>query len=457
MLFRRTLPRARRADVLLAACVTLALTLGPSGPATAEVIPDIEPLPQPLRLQHAVEAVHAMHPRVQQVRARREEAEAELDAARAEGDLRIDARLEARWVEPNDQVVDDRNNDSRATLVARKLLSDFGHSRAREEAGASAVEAARQEEWLAFARHRLEVLERYFDVVLADLAFARDTEAMAAAFVTLERLEERNERGQVSDIDLFEAEAEYQEYFTQRQRSLYRQQRSRAELAEALNHRGRAPADVLAPPLPLDLPEVPDLRSLLAELEADSPALAAQRYRVEAASGEVQAARSERRPRLYAEAETGYWNRDFGGDRNPFAAGLVLEVPLYVGRRSDARVGRAVAQRRQAEADRDQALIEARNRVRELVHEIQTLHVQRDEALSRMDYRDLYISRARYLYEMEDEADLGDSMVQQSAAAHFNARTEFELALAYERLALLTGREDLSPFAAEATAFGGTP
>ncbi len=447
--------RGRRAGALLTACLVLAV--GTGGPASAEVVPDIEPLPQPLRLQHAIEAVNAMHPRVQQARARREAAEAELEATRADRDLRVDARLEARWIEPNDNIADDRNNDSRATLVARKLLSDFGHSRAREEAGASALEAARQEEWLAFARHRLEVLERYFDVVLADLAFARDTEAMAAAFVTLERMQERNELGQVSDIDLFEAEAEYQEHFTQRQRSLYRQQRSRAELAEALHHRGRPPADVLGPPLPLDLPELPELRSLLADLESGSPALAAERQRVEAATGRVQAARSESRPRLYAEAETGYWNREFGGDRNPFAAALVLEVPLFEGRRGDARVGRAVAQRREAEAERDQAMLRARNRVRELVHEIRTLEVQRDEALARMDYRDLYISRARYLYQMEDEADLGDSMVQQSAAAHFNARTEFELALAYERLALLTGREDLSPFAADATAFGGTP
>ena len=63
-----------------------------------------------------------------------------------------------------------------------------------------------------------------------------------------------------------------------------------------------------------------------------------------------------------------------------------------------------------------------------------------------MDYRELYIDRARYLYDIEDQADLGDSMVQQSAAAYFNARTEVDLALTYERLALLTGRPELSPF-----------
>ncbi len=63
-----------------------------------------------------------------------------------------------------------------------------------------------------------------------------------------------------------------------------------------------------------------------------------------------------------------------------------------------------------------------------------------------MDYRELYIDRARALYDLEEAADLGDSMVQQSAAAHFNASTEYSLALAFERLALMVGDRSLSPF-----------
>lgn len=130
----------------------------------------------------------------------------------------------------------------------------------------------------------------------------------------------------------------------------------------------------------------------------------------------------------------------------------MLEIPLYEGRRQDSRVGHAVAARQRAEADMGQTRIEVRNRLRELYHEAQALRMQRDEAEWRMDYRQLYIDRARYLYDIEDQADLGDSMVQQSAAAYFNAQTELELAMVYERLALLTGRRDLSPFRLAGTA-----
>ncbi|WP_018880854.1 TolC family protein [Thioalkalivibrio sp. ALE30] len=410
---------------------------------------DAGPLPNPMRVGDALERVDALHPRVRAARAEREQARAELEATRAERDVSVNARLEARWIEPNDQIEDRSRNDSRAAIVARKLLSDFGQSHARESASEQRLVAARQHEELAHARHRIHVLERYFDVLLADLAFARDTEAMAAAYVSKERAEERNQRGQVSDIEVFRLESEYQTLRVQRTRALQNQARTRAALAEALNRPDRRVRTVLAPMLPLDLPELPDLDTLLAELDNTSPRLLAERRQVEAASREVAASRVQRRPRLYAEAESGWWNRDLGGgDRNPFAAGLVLEIPLYEGRRHDSRVGQAVAARHRAEAELGQARIEARNRLRELHDEIRALRTQRDEAAWRMDYRELYIDRARYLYDIEDQADLGDSMVQQSAAAHFNASTEYQLALAYERLALLSGRDELSPFRA---------
>ncbi len=448
--------RLRIATPLLASLVALGVALFPAtGGALdtpADGVIDPEPLPDPLRLQSALAAVDALHPQVRRARAEREIAEQELAGTQAGRDVTVNARLEARWIEPNDLAPDQSRNDSRATIVARKLLSDFGQSNAREAASTQRLEAAREMEVLAHARHSLHVMERYFNVLLADLGFARDTEAMAAAFVSKERAEERAQRGQVSDIEVFRLESEYQTLRVQRQRALQNQRRARDELAEALNRPGERIRTVLAPALPLDLPELPGLDDLMAELDSANPTLAAERLQVEAAARGVDAARAQRRPRLYAEAETGYWNREFGGDRNPFAAGLVLEVPLYEGRRQDSRVGHAVAARQRAEADLGQARIEARNRLRELYHEAQALRMQRDEAEWRMDYRQLYIDRARYLYDIEDQADLGDSMVQQSAAAYFNAQTEFELAMVYERLALLTGRSDLSPFRLAGTA-----
>ncbi|AHE99416.1 TolC family protein [Thioalkalivibrio paradoxus] len=410
-----------------------------------------DPLPQPLRLEAALAAIDAEHPALVSARALRARAEQALEGEHSRSDLTIDAHLEARWIEPNDHAPDDGNDDSRALLTARKLLSDFGQNRSRVAAGEREVDARVADEAIAHARHRLAVMGRYFDVLLADLAFARDTEAMASAFVSLERARDRNELGQVSDIDLFQLESEYQTARGQRLRALQTQRRSRAALAEALNRPGQAPAQVLGPMLPLDLPALPDLDRLLATVDAQNPELLVRRAEVEAARHRADAARAMNRPRLSAELQAGAWAREFGGDRNPVAASLILEIPLYQGRGRSAALGEATADRHLAEADLAQAMIEARNTARDLFYEIEALLVQRDEALARMDYRELYIDRARALYDMEETTDLGDSMVQQSAAAHFNAATEYALALAFERLALLLGDPSLSPFPPDAS------
>lgn len=416
--------------------------------AVPDLVDAADPLPQPLRLQAALAAVDDSHPSIRRARALRERAEQDLVAELAAGDLTVDARLEARWIEPNDRVSPDLdgNNDSRALLVARKLLTDFGQTSGRVSASRHLAASALAEEQAAYDRHRLDVLTRFFDVLIADLAFARDNEAMASAFVALNRARERSRLGQVSDIALFEMESRYQTARGQRLRAQQEQRRTRAELAEALNRPGEAPAQVLAPALPLALPELPDLARLVAAVETQGPELMVRRTQLEAAQRRTEAARALNRPRVSAEVQLGTWEREFGGERNPVTAALVLEVPVFQGRQRSAAVGRATAERHFAEAELAQALIEARTAVRSLYYEIEALLIQRDEAAARMDYRELYIDRARALYDMEEQADLGDSMVQQSAAAHFHAATEFQLALAFERLALLLGDPSLSPF-----------
>ena len=405
-----------------------------------------EPLPQPLRVESALALIDADYPSLRRARALRERAERELEAEQAASDIELEARLEARWIDPNDRVPVEGSDDSRAVVNARKLLSDFGHSSNRIAASQRQADLSLAEEELSHARHRLGVLQRYFDVLLADLAFARDNEAMASAFVSLNRARERNDLGQVSDIDLFELEARYQTARGTRLRALQEQRRTRAELGEILNRPGEAPAQVLGPALPLALPELPDIGSLLEAVDRQSPEIAIRRGEVEVSQRRVAAARTQHRPRLSVEAQVGTWAREFGGDRNPAAVGLVLEIPLYQGRRLGAAVGQATAERHKAQADLDLAMTEVRSAVRDLFYEIEALLIQRDEVTARMDYRELYIDRARALYDMEEAADLGDSMVQQSAAAHFNAATEYALALAFERLALMVGDRSLSPF-----------
>jgi outer membrane protein TolC len=143
------------------------------------------------------------------------------------------------------------------------------------------------------------------------------------------------------------------------------------------------------------------------------------------------------------------------GSRDPLAAGLVLDIPLYSGRRVDASVARQQAELYDTQARIRQHELDLRQAVLETWLEIQRLSTRREQARVRSDYRELYLDRSRALYELEVQTDLGDSMTQWSAAMLFAAQAEFELALAWERLALLTGQPAFSPvYAAGAM---GTP
>lgn len=131
------------------------------------------------------------------------------------------------------------------------------------------------------AAQRLEVLARFLDVLLADLAFSRYDEAMAVAYIQFDRASVRRELGQFSDLAVLELESTYQEILHERAASQIGQQFSRTLLAQALNRPGYLPRELLKPDLP-PLPDpLPEAQALLDEALHQNGAL---RVRMEDAS-----------------------------------------------------------------------------------------------------------------------------------------------------------------------------
>ena len=122
---------------------------------------------------------------------------------------------------------------------------------------------------------RLEILERFLDVLLADQGFARYSEAMAVAYVQLDRASVRRELGQVGDLRVAELDATYQDVRQRRAGSEAAQRLTRALLAQAMDSPEVLPRDLTAPELPA-LPDAPPaLDAVVAAAQADNRALAA--------------------------------------------------------------------------------------------------------------------------------------------------------------------------------------
>ncbi|MGM0677596.1 TolC family protein [Ectothiorhodospira marina] len=412
-------------------------------------------LPRPLTLVDALEQASPTHPRLIQGQARQRSAEADRALAGSRDDLEIGLQLTPRWIEPNDRAPIDRHDDSRALLQARKTLYDFGRTRHQQAAAETTLRGETLTLTDTRAQRRLEIMRGYFQVLLADLTYARDNEAMAVEFVELNRLRERHALEQISDIDLMARENRYQAARIQRHASLQRTRAARQQLALILGYPDDIPDRLRQPDLPGNDRDLPDLEALWNIAGHHNPQLRALRLEVEAAGQRVAAQRAEGRPLLHAEAEAGWWSREFGGDRNPLALGLVLDIPLYSGGRVDAATAREQAQRLEARGDLAEAEYALRQDVLETWQRIQHLTTRREQAQVHADYRDLYLDRSRSLYEMEVATDLGDAMTRQSEALLLTAEIEFLLALAWERLALLTGQPGFSPLESSLPALTG--
>ncbi|MEA1051432.1 hypothetical protein U5801_16695 [Lamprobacter modestohalophilus] len=133
--------------------------------------------------------------------------------------------------------------------------------------GARDNDAERDVAWSALLSstdaQRLEITQRFYDVLLADLSFARDNEAMAVAFIQFDRAEAREALGQFSPLRTAELQADYQLIRRQRAASEAAQRVTRAMLATAMGHPTSLPRQLITPALDTSTPESMDLDTVV--------------------------------------------------------------------------------------------------------------------------------------------------------------------------------------------------
>lgn len=405
-------------------------------PAGAEELP---PLPDPLSLEDALAYTRSDLPTIELAQAQRDASAAALAEAEALSGLRVSAEGVLRVIDPAPRSLNRDTNDSRARLALRKRLYDFGYSESREEA---ARLAGRGSEWRhldALQQARLTVMQAFFDVILADLQFTRDNEAMAGAFIDADRARDRHELGRLSDVDLLAFETGYREALQLRNESQALQRLARSRLAIAMGRPGDLVANVLQPPRPDMSAPAPDFDTLLGTVLQDNPELQALRADLEAARAELQAARNTYGPVLSGEVEAAAYNRETN-TTHPFGASLILELPLFSGGADAAAVGAAQARLRASRARLGALENALREQVLELWLRLNTLRVAAEGLDVRDEYRALYLDRSRVLYDLEVKADLGDAMTETSAVRLDLARVAFDWIMTNAQLRALSGQ-----------------
>ncbi|MEJ2697335.1 MAG: TolC family protein [Candidatus Sulfobium sp.] len=397
------------------------------------------PLPDPLTLTEALSYADAPNPGLDLVRADLGSALAGVLEAASNTGLRSYLYITPQWVDSSTDFSGGMVDDSSAQLILTKRLYDFGQTRALTDSAKAAVSAQRRLYFDARQERRLEIIKRFFDVLLADARYAFDSEETAYNYVSFDKARYRHRLGRISDVDLLAYEDRYRQALVRRTRSQAAQRLTRAQLAVALNHPGDLPENLVRPDLPqLDRP-VPDYRKVLQMAFEANPVVLSLRDQVRSATEKLAAAERLSRPFLEGELEAAVWKREFNG-RNDARATLNLYVPIYQGGVVRASVARARAEILRAEARLENARQELSTTLLDLVEQVNSLKVARKAARVRSAYRELYADRSRSMYNLEIRTDLGDAMARLTEAQWQAAKVDYELALTWARIDALTGR-----------------
>lgn len=392
-----------------------------------------------LTLKAALAAADTAHPDLLMAEADRDAAAADLGIANSQLDTRVNLEGILRSGRPTIGAPD-FTSDNGVRLTARKTLYDFGRSSNAEQAAEFELKAREADLTTTLDQRRLDIMARYFDVLLADMQYTVDNELMAVYYVTYDQGKDRLAQGEISRVELAKLESNYQDILLKRNASAQRQRITRAMLANAMNHPGVLPDDLEDPKLPGNQRALPDYQTLLPIMLSNNSRLHAQQELLAASQERVSSLRAENGPTLDAEVEAADYSRP-STTRNSYSAGLILSWPLYQGNRSDSRVARELARFNKLQAGNEKLKMELTQALLETCLEITQLQsTAREAARKYTDYRDLQLERSRGLYELELKSNLGTSMSETSDAKLRVRRNEYQLALSFARLEALLGK-----------------
>ena len=392
-----------------------------------------------LTLEAALTTAASAHPDLLLAQADRDSALADQHIADSRQDTSVNLEGILRSGRPSSWTPD-LVSDNSIRLTARKTLYDFGRSSNAELAAKFELNAREADLTTVLDKRRLEIMARYFDVLLADMKHTVDNELMSVYYVNFDQGKDRLARGQISSVELVELESRYLDTLEKRNASAQRQRITRAMLANAMNRPGDLPGDLEDPKLSGNQRILPDYETLLPILLNNNPRLHAQQEMLAASQKRLESLHAENGPTLDAEVQAADYSRT-AATRDNLSAGLILSWPLYQGNRSDSRVAREMAQFNKLQAGTEKLKMDLTQALLETYLDITQLqNTARSAAQKNIDYRDLQLERSRGLYELELKSNLGTSMVETSDARLRARRNEYQLALGFARLEALMGK-----------------
>lgn len=401
---------------------------------------ETEPLPTPLTLEYVLEQPAHMSPSVLRQQASILQTQAQQMEVTAQDSLNFDlqGRLGKREF---------RNEDQDYNLAALHMglpLYDFGRTAAGEQAWSLDARANEYRLESIEQQFRLDLMRAYFNVLLAEVRYRVENEAMAIAYVTLDKIREAHELGLASDTELYENEENYQKVLLKRQRALTDLRRLPMLLVNAM---GRT--DAILPDL--TLPELTGPPETLLELEDylrlaldNNPDMLAAKQTYDASQYRVESAQAGARPVIRADAWVGQLSSYPEQREGHWQAQVSIDFPLYDGGLSKSRVDRERAQRLETRAGIFEIEQQIREKIMNLYFQLELLVVEKRAVEASQTAADYNLDYKRAIYENELQTDLGNAMVRITQTDYDVLEFNLKRALLWAKMQALTGIQNLA-------------
>jgi outer membrane protein TolC len=391
-----------------------------------------------LTLDEALRQADAAHPDLDAARSRADIASAEMLVADSLNDFRVTLEASLRTGR-NPAFQNEFQDDNALRLSARKTLYDFGRQTAGREAAREESVARGLQLMDARAQRRIAIMARYFDVLLADMQYAAETEYLAVAYTSWDNAKDRADLGQLAGWQMAELEGAYLDTLARRNDTRRKLREKRQLLAAAMNQAGPLPNDLVDPELKGKQRPLPDYETLLAAMREHNPRLQAHKRLLLAASERLAGVRAQFRPSLEMEAEAASWSRQ-ASTRDELRAGMNFVWPMWQGGRQDASLVLEQARFHALQAESERLHMDLQQELLSIREELDFLRdTGRRQTGVDSVRRDMDLERARAEYEMELKTNIGTAMAETQMARLRSRSVEYRLALAWARLDALLG------------------
>ena len=399
-----------------------------------------EPLPAPLTLDYVLNLPAHMSPAFMRQQARLLQVQAQKVESVAEDSLSFDlqGRLGQR------EFFNESEDYNLAALHLGLPLYDFGRTASDAQAWSLDVRANEYRLKLIEQQFRLDLMRAYFNVLLADARYRIDNEAMAIAYVTLDKIRESHELGLVSDTELYESEEKYQRALLKRQQALSDIRRLPMLLINAMGYPNAELPDLTLPKLAGPPESLSELEFYLNLALNNNPEILAAKQAYDASQYRVASAQAKEGPEIRADAWLGQLSSYPQEREGNWRAEVTINIPLFDGGLSKSRVDRQRAQSQQTRADIFETEQQVREQVMNLFFKLQLLAVEKKTVVASQAAADFNLDYKRALYDNEQQTDLGDAMVRISQTHYDALAFDLKSALLWAQMQALTGVENLA-------------